>query len=400
MFRGLRNRFVILHMGIVTLVVVIFFGTILISNYQDMQKRADEILSRASEPKPEPPKGMPPSGRGPEPRFSPVFTVELDAVGNIIHVISSFTLEDEFYQEVKNLAVVKKKDTGVISYGQEYFKYKFTGDRRIIFLDITKDVGMFTNTIYTFTWIAFPLLLIIFLISLYFANRSIKPVEEAYNKQKQFIEDASHELKTPLAVISTNTDILLESSSGEHRKWLGYIKSETERMAGLTSSLLFLAKLDYVEEKSLLASIDFSRLLEDYLIPLEALFFENKIETQIDIQSGVNINGDGEQIRRLIGTLIDNAIKYTDGNIKVTLKKDEPYAKLTVSNTGKGIDASELRSIWDRFYRGDKSRGSTGGFGLGLPIAKSIAERHKGGITAESNENEWTNFVLKLPLEK
>ena len=112
----------------------------------------------------------------------------------------------------------------------------------------------------------------------------------------------------------------------------------------------------------------------------------------------IEINGDSEQITGMVGILVDNAIKYTDGKIEISLEKVQNSVKFTVINTGKGISKEELPKIWDRFYRGDKSREYTGGFGLELPIAKAIVESHKGSITAESNINEWTRFIVKLPL--
>ncbi len=404
-----------MHMGIVTLIIFMFFGAILLLNYKNLNRNSDMMLDRIFEPAPfaqeniAPPVSDTGSARMPgrpkgndapikQARFSPIFTVELDDDNNAAGVDSLLKLDDEFIAGIVKAALSKHKEMAIIAYGGEYFKFKI-GGRKIVFLDISKEMQMFTNTIYTFLWIAVPLLLVLFLISLYFANRSIKPIEASYNRQKEFIADASHELKTPLAVISTNVDMLMDGADGEQKKWLSYIKQETERMADLTGSLLYLTKLDYVQESSTETVFDFGKLLENVLMPFDAVFYESKINVQTIIAPGIKIKGDSAQLRRLVGILIDNAVKYTDGTIKITLEKTPSEAKLTVCNTGKGIAAGELEKIWDRFYRGDKSRANTGGFGLGLPIAKAIAQRHKGSITAESAEDEWTRFILKLPLE-
>ncbi len=406
MFKGLRNRFLILHMGVVGMIVFIFFGTVLFSNYQNMENNSNIILNRAFEPfRPNPPLSgdmvrPQPGGFRDEDmreRFSPIFTVELDEDKNIKNIISMFTLQDNFYSEITSIALSKGEDSAKIKYDDSYFKFRVDGGK-IVFLDITKEINIFLNTIYTFLWIALPLLLIMFLISLYFANRSIKPIEESYNKQKEFIADASHELKTPISVISTNADMLLGSASAQQKKWLSYIKQEVERMTSLTDSLLYLTKLEYVKENEEWETLSLSAMIDSYLIALEAAFYENRIRTEIQIPPDVNINGDSTQIRRLIGTLIDNAMKYTDEYIRITLEKSGNDAKLIVYNTGRGIKKDELDKVWDRFYRGDKSREKTGGFGLGLAIAWVITQRHGGSITAESVENEWTRFTLKLPL--
>lgn len=398
MFKGLRNKFLFLHMGIVTLIIVVFFGTIWVSNYQGMNRRSDEMLSRsAGEPHPQgfnPP--APPRGNH---RFSPIFSVVLNEDGSIRKVSSAFSVDEGFYEGITALALSKDTDSAFIQYEGGYFKFLIRG-QGLTFLDISNEMQMLKDTGFTFLWIAVPLLLVLFFISLFFANRSIRPVEESYNRQKEFVADASHELKTPLAVITTNIDMLLDGASGEQQKWLYYIKSETGRMASLTENLLFLTRMDYQQEKNERTVFDFSKLLADYLIPLEALFYERKINTRTDIFPNIRIRGNFDQIRRLAGSLIDNAIKYTAGSIRITLEKKDEEVWLTVFNSGRGIPASEINKIWDRFYRGDKSRENSGGFGLGLPIAKSIAERHGGSITAESRENEWTRFTLKLPLEK
>jgi len=405
MFKGLRNKFLIILMGIVSLIVVVFFSTILLFNYQNMDRNADIILNgmfkqqlppQASNPR-QPPRGARPfDGSDMRDRLAPIFTIELDEEKNITSISSMFELDEAFYQEIAADALAKKSGTGLVSYDGASFKYRMN-DGKIVFLDISKEMQMFMNTVYTFLWIAVPLLAVIFLFSLYFANRSIRPIEEAYNRQKEFVADASHELKTPLAVIATNADMLLSSATEEQQKWLTYIRKETERMAKLTGRLLYLTKLDYTEENTIQCTFDCSKIIENYLMQMDAVFFEQQIQTEISIQPDVKINGDSEQLRQLVSILIDNAIKYTDGILKIRLERVGGDAVLTLYNTGKGIAADELPLIWNRFYRGDKSRENTGGFGLGLSIAKEIANRHNGSIEAESAENKWTRFIVKIP---
>jgi len=405
MFKRLRNKFLIMHMGIVALIIFVFLGTQLIIMYNNMERDTDMALNSAMMP----PGDMfavriiEPGERGErairQPRLSPTFTLWLDQDRQIVRIISTFSVDEEFCEQMLAAALADNNTKGSLDYDGAYFKYRLDGSR-IIFLDATKEMDMFIGNIYSSLWIAIPTLLLVFLISLLFANRSIKPIEVSYNKQKEFVADASHELKTPLAVIATNADMLLGSADAEQRKWLSYIKTEIERMSSLTESLLYLARMDYTEDNAAPEILDLSKMVADYLLPLEALFYENKINAEVQIIPDIKIKANAEQVRRLIGILADNAVKYNDGNIGITLERTASEAVLTVFNTGKGIEAAEIEHIWDRFYRGDKSRSSAGGFGLGLAIAKSIATRSNGYIMAESQENEWTRFTVRLPLAR
>ena len=408
MFKGLRNRFLMMHMGIVTLIVFMFFGAMLFSNYQNMQRGSDIMLNQIFDSRmegsapPERDRGESRGDRNPPPysvreRFSPAFTVELNGDNTIKQVNSMFALDDEFYVKITKIALEKNEQQAQIKCDGSHFKFK-VGNSKIVFLDITKEWQMFMDGVYTFLWIAVPLLVVIFLISLYFANRSIRPIEAAYNKQNEFIADASHELRTPLAVISTNADMLMDDATQKQQRWLDYIKQETGRMTNLTDSLLYLTRLDYVDEPIEHEPIDFGKIIQDYLLPQEAVFYEKKIQTEIDISPDICIKGDKEQIRRLVGILIDNAIKYTDGGIRVTLCKSGNEAKLCVCNTGQSIPQDEIENIWNRFYRVDKSRQNTGGFGLGLAIAKAIADKHGGTIAAKNSEDNQIKFTVKIPL--
>jgi len=397
-----------MHMGIVALIIFVFLGTQLIIMYNNMERDTDKALNSAVMPHGDTlstrhinirisgPAGMPPEFL---PRLSPIFTLWLDQDMQIAHINSTFSVDKDFCDTMLGIALAENSPKGTVKYDGSYFKYKFDGSR-VIFLDTTKEHGMFVDNIYSSLWIAIPTLLLVFLISLLFANRSIKPIEVSYNKQKEFIADASHELKTPLAVIATNTDMLLGSADAEQQKWLWYIKTEIDRMSNLTANLLYLTRMDYTEDNIAAEVLDFSKMMENYLLPLEALFYENKIDADVHIIPDIKIKADSEQIRRLIGILVDNAVKYNDGSIGITLERTASEAVLTVFNTGKGIAESEIEHIWDRFYRGDKSRSSAGGFGLGLAIAKSITTRNSGHIMAESMENEWTRFTVRFPLAK
>jgi len=248
--------------------------------------------------------------------------------------------------------------------------------------------------------------IIIFLISRFFANRSIQPIKEAFDKQKQFIADASHELKTPLTVINTNVDVLLSNKDDlihNQSKWLYYIKSEAERMNKLTSDLLYLAQVDYSDVKMIFSDFNLSEAVEHIILTMEGVVFENNIALHYDIEPNLIVSGNIEQLKQVILIFLDNAIKYTDkkGKINLVLNKAHNKINLSVTNTGKGIPEEHISKIFNRFYRTDKSRArDSGGYGLGLSIAKAIVEQHNGKISVKSIVDKETTFTIELPKNK
>ena len=240
------------------------------------------------------------------------------------------------------------------------------------------------------------LLIIIYFISKYLSNWAIKPVELAFEKQKQFIADASHELKTPITVIDANVDVLLsqENMLNENLKWLNYIKTETKRMNDLVQDMLYLAKVDHNSLEKY--EFNFSEVVESIVLPFESLIYEEHKTIDIDIQEDIVFQGDENSMKQVLAVLMDNAVKNCNygGTILVSLTKIDHKIKLTVGNTGSNIIDTE--KIFERFYREDKSRDrQTGAFGLGLSIAKTIVENHNGKIYAE-NTNDGVKFCVEF----
>lgn len=235
-------------------------------------------------------------------------------------------------------------------------------------------------------------------ISLFISNLIVKPVQEAFIKQRQFIADASHELKTPVAVIGANLDVLMSEMS--ENRWLNYIKSENERMGHLVKNLLYLAKNDADRMETQYAKFDFSSAIANAILPFESVVFEEKKRFEIDIAPGIEFVGDEHQIKQIAVIFVDNAIKNSDENalIRVSAKVENNKILLKVFNTGHGIKKEDLKKIFLRFYRSDFSRArKTGGYGLGLSIAQAMAQAHHGTISAASEEGKWAEFTLVLP---
>ena len=226
----------------------------------------------------------------------------------------------------------------------------------------------------------------------------VKPVKSTFDKQKLFISNASHELKTPIAVISANADVL-ESEIGEN-KWLSYIKDDSRRMGELVNELLALARLDdRTDTSGVKTGFSLSDAVLQTALPFESRMFEMGKEYEVDVQPDIEYIGDESQIKHIVSILIDNAVKYSDenGKIKISLSMRQNKRILEVFNTGQGIPADKLEKIFERFYREDEARSSSsGGYGLGLSIAYEIVARHGGRIFARSEYGKWAMFTVVL----
>lgn len=245
-------------------------------------------------------------------------------------------------------------------------------------------------------------LLILSGISFFLAGRYIKPVKEAWEKQKTFTADASHELRTPLTVIKTNLDAATydkESKIKDNEIWFEYINDEITNLNILIEELLLLAKSDSVDFNMNMEAFNMSRLLNKILDLYEVRFQEKNIEVHKNIAESIFTYGDKNKIRQVVNILLDNSIKYSknDGKININLKKDKKFLVVTIEDNGIGIDKEDLQKVFDRFYRGDKGRSrQEGGTGLGLSIAKLIIEKHKGKININSELNKGTKVSIYL----
>ena len=333
--------------------------------------------------------------------------IEFNDINHLDSIIYQYC--DSENDEAVNKAAVQifnsKKDRGIISIDKNKYRYllKYNPPKNnysIVFLDRTLEISTINRLLFIFIIITGIGLIFIFFISILLANWTIKPVAKAWDQQKQFIADASHELKTPLTVISTNTDVILSNSNDtveSQSKWLNYIKNETIRMTKLVNSLLYIAKYDANETKILLKKINLSNIISSICLQYEPLIYENNKKLITNIDNNITIMGDEDKIKQLLNILMDNALKYSlnNGIIKISLKKNkQSNVYITVSNSSETINKEQLNKIFDRFFRIDSSRNrKTGGSGLGLNIAKSIVEIHKGSINVMNKDNI-TSFII------
>ena len=413
MFKKLRNKFLFLNLIIITVLMTLSFSSIFLITYRNIQNdikqellRASEIRLRMDKNPDRIPQGMESDKMPPQSEQSVSFSILTDGNWNKMATLSYLDLDDAFYDAAKKEAQSIKTDAG--SFKLEGNTWAFIKKPNpvgysITFLNTTSRQAILVNLIYTFLTVAVVMFLFILIISKFFADRAIKPIKNAFEKQKQFIADSSHELKTPLSVIHTNVDVLLankEKSVESQSKWLHYIKSETERMTKLTNDLLYLTKIDYSETDMIFAHFNLSETVINVILTMEAVVFENHIALDHDrITPQIMMNGNRDQLAQVVMILLDNAIKYTNptGRIEIALERHHHRILLSVSNTGVGIPPEQIGRVFDRFYRTDESRSrKSGGYGLGLSIAKAITEQHGGAIHATSIANERTVFTVEL----
>lgn len=325
------------------------------------------------------------------------FAILVDKSGNFQGIRNT---EDYSMEEAEQImqGIIRTGETqGMYGWLQYYMTPKDYGTL-ILVTDKTAEQGLL-NQLFLITVIVGCIVLLILFVFLCILSRWItNPVRTAFVRQKQFVSDAGHELKTPLTILSANADIL-KDEIGEN-KWLGYMQEQTGRMNQLVGDLLRLARMDNATMEYVFAPFNLSTAVTATALPFESQAYEMHKNLELDIQPGVTYNGSEQHIRQLAAIFIDNALKYSDedGVIRVTLLQRGDHAVMEFYNTGCEISQEETDKIFERFYRGDKARGTKGksGYGLGLAIAKSIMEIHKIKIQVTCEQGKWIRFLLTM----
>lgn len=315
------------------------------------------------------------------------FSVWLDEQQQIIDInidsVSVITEEDvEGYIEK---VLKKRKERGWLS----DYRYKMVDTEKgttIVFVNGSMYENTANRLLFTALFVLLGSAALILILTVIVSKRAVRPVAESYEKQRQFITDANHELKTPLTLILSNLDIV-EAEMGKN-EWLDDIRSEGERMGLLINQLVTLSRMDESTDSLVWADFDLSNAVADTVLEFQSLAEERHCVLTSFISPSVRYHGDESLIRRLTSILLDNAIKYCDpdGNIQLSLTCRR-YPVLTVENSYKDVDHLELNRLFDRFYRADKARTFSGSFGIGLSIAQSIVKSHKGNISAYKKSN-------------
>ena len=322
-----------------------------------------------------------------ETRFSTrFFTVWVDALGRItrINIDSISSISAEQVESYVQAALAEGTQRGWVS----DYRYRIVTTSRgstLVFVNGTMNRSMSGRLLLTAFLVLLASACLILALIVVISKRAVRPVAESYEKQKQFITDANHELKTPLTLILSNLDIV-EADLGKN-EWLDDIRSESERMGLLINQMVTLCRMDESDAPLTLTEVDLSGLIGDTVSEFEPLASERKKQLSAAIAPGVHCRGDEALLRRLAAILLDNAVKYCDagGRIQVELHLRR-HPVLTVENTYAEVDKLQLDRLFDRFYRADKARTFTGSFGIGLSIAQSIARKHRGSLTAYKKE--------------
>lgn len=395
MFDKLKLKFILINMALLTTVFVAIFGVIFISTSSNINRQIDGDLFALINNSRKPPNSI-------------NIVVELDNRGQIVKDFKpvNVNIDSDKIQSSVNSILKNGKYSGKVNIDGSSYSYltqQTSLGTKIAFIDRTQYQNLLTELLKTFILIGSLSLVVLLIISIYLTNKTVKPIKETFEKQKQFIADASHELKTPLTIIKTNTSLVLshpDDSIRNQKKWIDYINDQADRMSILINEMLSLAKLDTEENRLILSPINISKIIESMILMFDAVIYESNIDLETNIDKDLFINGDKESMKKLFSIIMDNAIKHTakNGKIIVSLVNDKNKIKMTIENTGDGIAPEHLKGIFERFYRIDSSRDrETGGYGLGLSIASSIVKQHKGRIYAKSELGESTSFIIELP---
>lgn len=413
MFKKSRHKIIAAIMFVLILLLFATFCIIFIAGYTDMTTENRQLLKqyadtytlpgeKNTENPPVPREKGIPGGHPKEPPMLELSTVYSAAISKSGETLAADTADVSAYSEEELLALAgeiieKGSETGIT--GNLLYRTADKGDYILVaFLDNTlmlKSIATLLRYTIIFGVVS---LIIIFFLARYLAGRIVSPLEESYQKQKQFISDAGHELKTPVAVMDANIE-LLSRETGENQ-WLSNIRYENERMSSLIVQLLDLARTENV--LPFMEPVDLGRLVYGEILPFETVAYEKGLLLNSSIAKDVFINGNSVQLKQLASILIDNAIRHGEGGkeIGIILKREKHRAIFSISNEGPPIPPEQQKHLFERFYRSDPARAAQdGNYGLGLAIARAIVTAHKGSIDVQCRDGK-VFFLVKIPLLK
>jgi two-component system sensor histidine kinase CiaH len=435
MIARLRKKFIAIAMGSVILVLVVLMGAVNVANYVRMDSSAEQVLSFLADNG-----GAFPNiqGRGGKAALAAVdsssddseagedsessddtddsddtdeseyygkrglsaetpyetrfFSVRLDGNGGLVSVNTgkiAAVSTDEAVSMAQSLNAAGK--TGGYSGSYKYVAEDCDGGKLYIFLDCTHNLSSFRNFLYISILVSLCGVAAVFLLVVALSKRAIAPVAESYEKQKQFITDAGHEIKTPLAIIDSCTEVI-EMEQGEN-KWTQGIRGQVKRLTSLTQSLVSLARMDEGGTQLVMSDFNMSEAVADALAPFSLLAESRGLSIETDIAPDITLRGSEQAIRQLCSILADNAVKYASDGSEIIFRLSRSGKKIFLSsdNAADGLTPGDKNVLFDRFYRGDASRSSEkGGYGIGLSMARSIAAAHGGKATARSDGKRLT----------
>ena len=409
MIRKLRLKFVAICMVLITAVLAAVFFSVSFSMTRNISALSRQVLHQVVQ---EENMGSRPDisiNIGGDRVLLPYFTVNLwpSRNGGYTAQITGGTysnLEDtEELTAILQDCLSQNQTEGIISHYQLRYLRQDNGlYEKLAFVDMSMERAILRKMIGSYLIIAFAALFLLLGVSVLLSRWATRPVEKAWKQQRQFLSDASHELKTPLTVILSNAELLETAELADKpARWADNIHTEARQMKKLVEEMLTLARADNVVRTAVLTEVSLSDIAADCALAFEPVAFEAGKPLQYELAENAMVLGDRDKLRQLVSILLDNAIKYgAEGRpIIMTVQKTDRQIRLTVSNSGEPIPPEHLKRLFERFYRADASRGEKSGFGLGLPIARTIAQEHKGTLKAESDAVS-TRFIYTMPLKK
>lgn len=407
MFKSLRRKFVATSVASVAVVIILMASTLNFINYYKMGQRVDDSLYEASKSSAlvtifsdgEEDMIVTKNTASKTPNNNGFSIAKIDENKNVIRSYRDDVLikgKDDL-QKLVTEAVNESSTSGYVG-TYRYLKVNNDAGNLVLLLNTQRDLDSFHAFMRNSIIVSSIVILSVFILLVLISKKVIAPIQQSYQKQKQFITDASHELKTPLAIIRSNTDVL-ELENGDS-KWTKNIQNQVDRLTSLVNSLVVFSRM---EEKDTAEKVKFnlSESLHARVDDFEELASFQKKHIIADIDNNIYYRGEQQAIVQLMDILLENAIKYAtkETNINVTLKKNKKYAMMKISNQA-NVKKGDLRKVFDRFYRLDESRNSTvKGYGIGLSMAKLIAEKHKEVIKAYAPEDGIFKIEVRFTLD-
>ena len=401
MIKRLRIKFVCVIMAIVMVLLGGILGVLIHFTGQNMEMQSIAMMRRiAATPFQQGNFGKPSNN---EVRL-PFFTVQISNRGELITANGGyFDLSDrEHIQEIVNLALLSENESGKLDdHDLRYLKSASPRGFTIVFSDTTTETATLRSMLYSCLAVFLAAMLVFLGISILLSQWVIKPVATAWDQQRQFVADASHELKTPLSVIMANAELMGNEDTPEtdRIKYSENILAMSYQMRSLVENMLEMAKVDNGSLKMDVAVLDFSQLVSDAALSFQLLYQEKGLELRCSVSDGISLRGSEQHLYQVMDVLLDNALKYSTpgGTVSIALTQKGRVCVLTVASPGEPISREDLKNIFKRFYRADKARAMNGSYGLGLAIAESVVEAHKGKIWATSEDGRNT-FCVQLPV--
>ncbi|MGX7111567.1 sensor histidine kinase [Gemella cuniculi] len=407
MFKSLRRKFVASAVVSVAVVIALMAGTLNFINYYKIGQRVDETLYEASKSSAlstifseEGDDLVITKNASTAASYNGFSVAKINSEGKIIKSYRDDLLltDQEALQELTTLALKKNYDSGYVK-SYRFYKTKTSVGDLVLFLNTQRELDSYYSFVKNTVLISLIVILSVFLLVVMVSKKVILPIQQSYKKQKQFITDASHELKTPLAIIRSNTDVL-ELENG-NSKWTKNIQNQVDRLTSLVNSLVIFSRMeerDSVEKVQFNLSESLRARIEDFN---ELADFQKRYIVA-NIDDSLYYNGEKQTIIQLMDILLENAIKYApkDSEINVSLIKNRRHAIMKISNRA-NVEKGDLSKVFDRFYRLDESRNSNiKGYGIGLSMAQVIAEKHKEVIKAYAPEDGIFNIEMRFTLDE